>query len=406
MLLPSRWMMAPTLRVVAVRANPFSSSHLIYPTNENHPLVPMRQSGTLAASVRRLLWADAMVEGDMSFLRRLDPLARLFHGRSAAPNLISLESQRHAIVLSSGTSGAPAKFLQNLLTVDTSSLVDAPRPSNGRAMYSHMLNSKGRFAHDVVVFGLGHEAAGMGAGGKAAGDVLVLDVARESKDALVRLLRMYSMRSDVKIEDGSDSFVVCASLNGDMEGGSFAAFCEDPRVPSLGYRGILRRDGDVGASSGGDSFLEGLPRSDEDVRASYTKLRLSLGVAEGPREIPAGSVSLEYNLDGLNGISFNKGCYIGQELMARTHYQGQIRKRLVPFRVEGDGVAEYGEAVCDAEGQPVGVVRADSVDGYGIAMVRLGKAFGSDAGGLRIGSGRAIEAYVPAWWPKAWVETA
>ncbi len=372
----------------------------------------MRHLGTLAASIGRLASADGLL--DLNFLQRGNPLSsvvfRQFRAMSASvtPNLISLESQRHVLVLSSGTPGAPAKFLQNLLTVDTSSLMDAPRPSNGRAMYSHMLNSKGRFAHDVVVFGLGHEAAVIGADGEAAGDVLVLDVARESKEALLKLLRMYSLRSDVMIQDGSGAFVVCASLNGDMEGGRFAAFCEDPRVPSLGYRGILRRDdGDCpsSGSSGGGGFLEGLPRSDEDVRASYTKLRLSLGVAEGPKEIPAGSVSLEYNLDGMNGISFNKGCYIGQELMARTHYQGQIRKRLVPFLVEGGGVAEYDEVVCDADGNQIGVVRADSVDGYGIAMVRLGKAFGSGAGGLRTGSGRAIEAYVPAWWPEAWTDT-
>lgn len=364
----------------------------------------MRQLGTLAASIGRLVWADAL--RDVNFLQRGNPLSsvvsRQFCAMSASmtPNLISLESQRHVIVLSSGTPGAPAKFLQNLLTVDTNSLVDAPRPSNGRAMYSHMLNSKGRFAYDVVVFGLGHEAAWAGPGG----DVLVLDVARESKEALLKLLRMYSLRSDVQIEDGSDAFVVCASLNGDMEGGHFAAFCEDPRLPSLGYRGILRRNnGDGSDSSGGDGFLEGLATSDGDVRASYTKLRLSLGVAEGPKEIPAGSVSLEYNLDGLNGISFNKGCYIGQELMARTHYQGQIRKRLVPFRVEG-GAAEYDESVCDSEGKQVGVVRADSVDGYGIAMVRLSEAFGSGAGGLWLGSGdrRAIEAYQPPWWPVSW----
>jgi len=372
----------------------------------------MRRPGTLAASIRRLVSADALLDVDLNFLQHGNPLSsvvsRQFRAMSAsvAPNLISLESQRQVLVLSSRTPGAPAKFLQNLLTVDTGSLVDAPRPSNGRAMYSHMLNSKGRFAHDVVVFGLGHDAAGIVVDGKAGGDVLVLDVAGESKEALLRLLRMYSMRSGVDIEDGSNAFVVCASLNGDMEGGRFAAFCEDPRVPSLGYRGILRRDMDGGSTSGSKDFLEGLPHSDEAVRASYTKLRLSLGVAEGPREIPAGSVSLEYNLDALNGISFNKGCYIGQELMARTHYQGQIRKRLVPFRVQGGGAAEYDEAVCDAEGKKIGVVRADSVDGYGIAMVRLGKAFGRGAGGLRIGSGHAIEPYVPSWWPKAWIETS
>ena len=371
----------------------------------------MRNVGTLMASLRRLALADSTLDVDLKFLQRnvLNGVSRRqlhAHSASAAPNLVSLESQRHAVVLSSETHGAPAKFLQNLLTVDTTSLSDAPRPSNGRALYSHMLNSKGRFVHDIFVFGLGHEISGVDANGKAAKDVLVLDVALESKAPLIKLLRMYSMRSAVRIEDGSDAFVVCASLNGDMGGGQFAAFCEDPRLPSLGYRGLVRRHCDDGSPGGNDSFIEALPGSDEDVRASYTKLRLSLGVAEGPKEIPPGSVALEYNLDGLHGISFNKGCYIGQELMARTHYQGQIRKRLVPFRVEG-AVARYDEQLIDADGKEVGVVRSDSIDGYGVAMVRLAKAFGSQGGKLRLaGSGREVDAYMPAWWPKAWTELA
>lgn len=44
---------------------------------------------------------------------------------------------------------------------------------------------------------------------------------------------------------------------------------------------------------------------------------------------------LEYNLDGLNGVSYTKGCYVGQELIARTHNRGVVRKRLMPIQIQG-----------------------------------------------------------------------
>ena len=333
----------------------------------------------------------------------LQPLAatRGAHSSSSqtgAVNILSLQAEREPVILSGDSKGSAARFLQNLVTNDVSSqLIDAQRPSNGRLVYSHILNSKGRFAHDVFLFGLGKESREE--------DCVVIDVARESKEALIKLLRIYSMRSAVRIQDGSSEYVVCASLNGDMAGGRFAAFCEDPRLGSLGYRGLLPRGDGENAS-----YLEGIASSKEEIAASYTKLRLSLGVAEGPREIPPGTVPLEYNLDGLNGISFNKGCYIGQELMARTHYQGQIRKRLVPFRVVGgseDARACYDEGVVDDEGNRVGVVRADSIEGYSMAVLRLSKAFtrdGTPVKGLRLeGSGHAVEPYVPSWGPRAWL---
>lgn len=381
----------------------------------------MRQHHTLVAGIRRLT-----LEGSSGFVGATtvnvvgSSFVRAFHAlsSSAARNLISLDSQRDAVVVSSDVEGAAASFLQSTLTNDVvATMVDSPRPSNGRLLYAHMLNSKGRYTADVFVYGLGkgEESGGGDDRGNDRGDrvkstgardVLVIDVAKESKEQLMKVLRMYSMRSAVRIEDGGDEFVVCASLNGGMEGGRFAAFCEDPRAKgALGYRGLVRR-----ASQHG--FLETLAGDEEAVRASYTKLRLSLGLAEGPREIPVGSVALEYNLDGMNGISFNKGCYIGQELMARTHYQGQIRKRLVPFRIEesaadnGVGRAVYDEEIIGDDGKSVGVVRADSVDGYGIGLMRLAKVFGKEGRGgrrLRLAqSGLRIEAYAPAWWPKEW----
>ena len=98
----------------------------------------------------------------------------------------------------------------------------------------------------------------------------------------------------------------------------------DPRVPALGYRLILPASQDP---------LQVLPESVQSCHSSrFTQLRYQLGVPEGSLETPLGkSLPLEYNLDYMQGVSFHKGCYIGQELTARTHHTGVIRKRILPL---------------------------------------------------------------------------
>ena len=98
----------------------------------------------------------------------------------------------------------------------------------------------------------------------------------------------------------------------------------DPRVPALGYRLILPVSEDP---------LQVLPEPTHPCHPSlFTQLRYRLGVPEGSSETPLGkALPLEYNLDYMNGVSFHKGCYIGQELTARTHHTGVIRKRILPL---------------------------------------------------------------------------
>lgn len=112
-------------------------------------------------------------------------------------------------------------------------------------------------------------------------------------------------------------------------------------------------------------------------------------------------------------MSFDKGCYIGQELVARTHFKGVIRKRLFPVRI-GPGAAtpQPGDKIFSAPGaaekakdRAAGVMRAvDASSGSGLALLRLAAALPAAAGNepqLMCGDA-AVQPLVPNWWPEEW----
>src|SRR5262249_3416018 len=101
----------------------------------------------------------------------------------------------------------------------------------------------------------------------------------------------------------------------------------------------------------------------------YDRLRLSLGVPDGSRDLPVDrAILLENGFDELHGIDWQKGCYMGQELTARTRYRGLVRKRLLPVEVEGPLPAP-GTPVMAGD-KEVGQMRSGG-DGLGLALLRL-----------------------------------
>jgi folate-binding protein YgfZ len=135
----------------------------------------------------------------------------------------------------------------------------------------------------------------------------------------------------------------------------------DPRLAALGARVILPhrqiRDALTAAGAMETDFAE------------YDRLRLSLGVPDGSRDLVLDkSILLEAGFDELNGVDWDKGCYIGQELTARTKYRGLIKKRLFPVRI--DGPAPEPGAIVTLDGREAGEMRS-SRDGLGLALLRL-----------------------------------
>ena len=275
---------------------------------------------------------------------------------------------------------------------------------DGAAVYAGVLNGRGRFLHDLVLFGAGSVERRLGLpAGSAGGDEAVLaDVPAWSAGALVRLLRMYRLRRPVEVDDVSADFTVwqlCPPEDGAAAprpaAAGAAAWFPDPRLPALGFRALVPA-GEVppgGAAGGGDC-------------GGFQALRYALGVAEGDREMPSGeALPLECNLDALNGVSYKKGCYVGQELTARTHFKGVIRKRLMPVTLSGGG-ASPGDAVRLAGGgRRVGKLLAADDGGRGLALLRLRPVLEAAARGESCvveGSGALLAARRPEWWPGGW----
>lgn len=196
-------------------------------------------------------------------------------------------------------SGPQAReFLQGLVTNDLEGL--AP----GRGLYAALLSPQGKILFDFLV------TEGDGA--------ILLDVAQDSRDAILKKLKLYRLRARVEIEP-RDQLGVYIDLKGhpDNRPTSYADRAitfADPRMTALGRRSI-------------GSYAE-MPANLPGARA-YHELRLALGVPEGRDFGSEKLFALDAGLEELNGVSFTKGCYVGQELTSRMKHRATARKRIL-----------------------------------------------------------------------------
>ncbi|MEM7192148.1 MAG: folate-binding protein, partial [Pseudomonadota bacterium] len=199
----------------------------------------------------------------------------------------------------------------------------------------------------------------------------LIDMPKESLDGLVKRLSLYKLRSDVVIEPEPD-MRVAAIWNGTPELPDGAIAFSDPRLPELGFR-VLLPDGVLLD----DAFQIA---SDTDYHAH----RMGLGVPHGGLDFAYGEAyPHEALFDQLHGVDFQKGCYVGQELVARMEYRTSTRRRIVP--VEGNAPLETGAEVMAGK-LPAGKI--GSVDGTrGLAMLRLDRAAAAEAQGAPLIAG-------------------
>jgi folate-binding protein YgfZ len=223
-----------------------------------------------------------------------------------------------------------AGFLQGLVSND----VTAATPE--QAVYACMLTPQGKFLHDFFIV--------------ADGDSLLIECEADRRADLIQRLKTYRLRSKVEIADVTNDYSVFAIVGGDTDKGY-----ADPRNPALGRRLFVQR---------GEAF-EATP----DGFDAYESLRISLAVPDGSRDIEVGKgILLENNIDLMNGVSWSKGCYTGQELTARTYYRGLIKKRLAPVRIIGEAPA-IGSPLLE-NGVEIGEMRSSAGD-IGLALLRI-----------------------------------
>ncbi|MEG3149084.1 folate-binding protein [Sphingomonas sp. ZT3P38] len=180
-------------------------------------------------------------------------------------------------------------FLQGLVTQDVATL-DASAPR-----WSGLLTPQGKALFDFLLW--------------ADGDAILLDCEAEAADALARRLAIYRLRRPITIER------IEGAVHWSRQGGRGVP---DPRLPELGHRWL----GPAGEAATG-----------------WLEHRLSLGITEGLAELGSDkTLWLEANARELNGVSFTKGCYVGQENTARMHHRAKVNRRLVvaPIAELGD----------------------------------------------------------------------
>ncbi len=225
-------------------------------------------------------------------------------------------------------------FLQGLVSNDVS--LAAP----GRAVWAALLTPQGKWLADFFII--------------ADSDTLLLDCERAQAPMLVKLLQRYRLRSKVTIEDVSDRFAVHAAWDGvPTEGAIIAA---DPRLDAAGYR-ILSAIPSLGA-------LETNATPDD-----WQAHRIALALPDGSRDLePEKTILLEAGFDELGGVSWSKGCYMGQELTARTKYRGLVKRRVLPVQVTGP-MPPSGTTIT-RDGHEIGTMRSTAA-GHALATLRL-----------------------------------
>lgn len=266
-------------------------------------------------------------------------------------------------------------FLQGLVSNDVE------RVETVAARYAALLTAQGKYLHDFMMVELDES--------------ILLDGEAARLADLERRLSIYRLRAKAALEKRSDLAVAAAFGAGALErlglpdepgvarGFASGVVFVDPRLAALGARCILPQAGARSALAAAGFAETGFD--------AYDGLRLGLGIPDGSRDLAIEkSILLEAGFDELHGVDWNKGCYIGQELTARTKYRGLIKQRLVPVAIDGPPPAP-GTAIF-AEGREVGEMRS-SRDGRGLARLRI------DAlGKIGLSAGDAVLApLVPDW---------
>lgn len=215
-------------------------------------------------------------------------------------------------------------FLQGLVTNDV-------KKAEGGIIYTALLTPQGKFMADFFVIGQD--------------DRLLIDVAMSHAQMLGQRLMMYRLRAKVEI---TQTDLIVSRGTGPMPDGAMA----DPRHADLGWRAY----GDADISDNTD----------------WDALHVTHQIPTTGVELTGDTYILEAGFEALHGVDFKKGCFVGQEIVARMKHKSVLKKGLA--RVQISGAAQTGDEIT-ADGKPVGTLHTISGD-QALAFLRFDRADG------------------------------
>ncbi len=251
-------------------------------------------------------------------------------------------------------------FLNGLVTTDLTLL----RPGLGR--FGALLTPQGKITTDFLIT---EAPSGHGGG-------FLIDCPRALAQGLADKLGFYKLRAKVGIENLSDSLGVLAAWGGEFKLKPDLAY-PDPRSEALGWRILVPEELAHKAAD-----LIGAEMVDD---AAYDAHRVAAGVPRGGLDFIYGDAfPHETNMDRLHGVDFDKGCYVGQEVVSRMQHRGTARTRTV--RIVLDGPAPEPGAAILAGDKPLGTM-GSSAGHAGLALIRIDRAAEALAAGLPLTAG-------------------
>ena len=272
-------------------------------------------------------------------------------------------------------------FLQAMISNDANNI------SSSASIYAAMLTPQGKYLHDFVISQVGNK--------------FLLETEKDRMLDLVNRLNLFRLGAKVTISAIEGDCLVAAfwgktgpvMLANDHKPGytetiSNCCVVSDPRLAALGYRVM-------GTKLNIEKFIaDALPHP--IAPANFDSHRLEVGVPDGSRDIQVNkSFLLESNFEELNGVAFDKGCYIGQENTARQKHRGTIRRRLIKVNISGPP-PENNERISWEDGE-IGAMRSVR-DGAGMAIIRLDRWAEAKAKNAEFRAGSArVTPVLPEW---------
>jgi tRNA-modifying protein YgfZ len=243
-------------------------------------------------------------------------------------------------------------FLQGLVTNDMTQCV------GGKPIYAALLTPQGKILFDFFII--------------EREEGFLLDCAAAQANDLIKRLTLYRLRAKVDItREGGLAVGALWNDDGSIPTAGRVPAYTDPRLPALGLRAI-------GPRPELQNALSGMRPGD------YRLHRLRLGVPDSADVPPDTVLALDSGLEELNGVSFKKGCYVGQEVTARMKHRATARRRFVIAETEGT-LPPPGTAL-DTQGRDIGAL-GTGVDGQALALVRLDRLAEAHAAGADIFTG-------------------